>query len=111
MPFRKCKAMKTQEELQDPQNAFLTLPRKYSKTPALCSCCSAFSNDPGDEVFWSIRVMDLLSILVYTCYGSSQYSVTFCGNAYNRPQLFLCRCYPIYYLILILYSGLYSLNF
>jgi len=62
MPFRKCKAMKTQEELQDPQNAFLTLPRKYSKTPALCSCCSAFSNDPGDEVFWSIRVMDLLSI-------------------------------------------------
>jgi hypothetical protein len=42
------------------------------------------------------------------CHGSSQYSDTFCGRAYNRPQQFLYTQSPIYYSILFLYSGLYT---
>jgi hypothetical protein len=37
MPFSKHKTMKTHEEVRNPQNAYLILPRKYSKTPALHS--------------------------------------------------------------------------
>ena len=62
MPFRKHKAMKTHEEVHDPQNAFLTLPRKCTKTPALYSRCSAFSSGPGEYLFWSRCDMVLLSI-------------------------------------------------
>jgi hypothetical protein len=62
MPFSKRKAMKTHEEVHDPQNAFLTLPYKHSKTPAQYSRCSAFSNGPGDKLFWSRCVMVPLSI-------------------------------------------------
>ena len=62
MPFSAHNAMKTQEELHDPQNAVLTLPRKYIKIPALFSRCSAVSNGPGEKVFWSIHAMVLLSI-------------------------------------------------
>jgi hypothetical protein len=61
MPFSKHKAMKTHEEVQDPQNALLNLPRKYSKTPALYSGCFSFSYGPGDEVFWLRYAMVLLS--------------------------------------------------
>jgi hypothetical protein len=62
MPFRKHKAMKAHEKVQDPQNAFLILPQKYSKTPALYARCSAFSCGPRDEVFWARYAMFLLSV-------------------------------------------------
>jgi hypothetical protein len=62
MPFRKHKAMKAHEKVQDPQNAFLTLPRKYSKTPAPYSRCSAFSCGSRDEVFWARFAMVLLIV-------------------------------------------------
>jgi hypothetical protein len=51
MPYSNHKAMKTHEEMQDPQNTLLNLPRKCSITPALYSGCSAFSYGLGDKVF------------------------------------------------------------
>ena len=54
--------MKAHEKVQGPQNAFLTLPQKYSKTPAPYARCSAFSRGPRDEVFWARYAMVLLSV-------------------------------------------------
>jgi hypothetical protein len=61
MPYSKYRAMKTYEEVQDPQNTLLNLPYKYSTIPALYSGCSDFSYGPRGEVSWTRCAMILLS--------------------------------------------------